>query len=1265
MSPAVTGPGPRLCRRSSAELRACMRSATSLRLSSTSTTSSCTPSMLVYSCSTPSISTSVIAAPGMLDSSTRRRALPSVWPKPRSNGSMTTRACRGATGCTLTTRGLRNSLTEDCISTSPLLRIQLDDQVLVDVREHILTSRYRLEYAAHILVVDLDPFRQARLGRRGQRALDAQLLAGALPHLHHVTRAALVGGDRDDAAVDLDGLVAHQLARLSARRGKTHAVDHVVEPRFQELQQLFARGTGAARRHLVIATELALEYAVHATELLFLAQLQAVVGQLLPAFALDAAGRHLELALALERLGAALEKQVGALAAGKLACRTVISRHVLSSGCASDAALLGWTAAVVRNRRDILDAGDLQPATVECAHRRLPAWTGPADAHFDVLHAVFLRGNAGLFGGHLCRERRALARTAEATATGGRPGQRIALPVGDRDDRVVEGGVHVRDRIEHVLARLLRLLGGGLLLGGGAGRGLRCLLFSHIGCCLRSNLARRGVEFHGLLARALAGAGVGARALPADRQALAMADAAPGAQVHQPLDVHRHLAPQVALERVARQLSTQRRDFRLRQVLDLGGRIDARGRAALERARAADAENMGQADPDVLVHRDVDTGYACHAVTSELLPLTTVPLIPGAACAGRRNRSHKPRRDGARSCSSCRSSSLTDVLSSLTCTLGAASGAQQIRLLHQARIVVGHHVRLELCHEIHHHHDHDQERGAAELKRHALRGDQHLRQQAHRHDVGGAPQRQAREHPVDVLAGLLAGPDAGNEGPGLLEVVGGLAGVEHQRGVEEGETEDQRRVQHQVQWLAIIERRLDTLQHEARLGVRTGGEKTGHGGREQQQARGEDRRDHARHVQLEGQVAALPGVHPAAHLALGIVHGDAPLGALDVHAETGHAEHDRHQRDREHGLHLPVAHRLEGAAERPREPRHDAGEDDHGDAVADAALGDLLAQPHQEHRAGRHGNRGYQQPLRATGLHHVAVLQRHGRAKGLEHREPDGAVARQLRGLAPARFAFLAVLHQGRHHHREHLDDDRGRDVGHHAHREYGQALQRAAAETVDDTEDAVGLVGEIAQHGRLVDARHLDKSTNAVHDQGARQEQQARADLPASTCVGEACQVGGRRVSHQTSTFPPAASIAARAPLVTPIPLRWIAFFSSPDTMTLARSACTETICAALRAARSITAALTAASSWRRTSARSSLIAERKPTFGMRRCKGIWPPSKPTLWYPPLRARWPLTPRPQVLPWPAEAPRPTRRRGRREPAAGLMVFSRISFAPL
>src|SRR5690606_21138294 len=51
----------------------------------------------------------------------------------------------------------------------------------------------------------------------------------------------------------------------------------------------------------------------------------------------------------------------------------------------------------------------------------------------------------------------------------------------------------------------------------------------------------------GSLARTLAGAGIGARALAAHGQAATMAEAAVAADVHQSLDVHRRLAAQVAL----------------------------------------------------------------------------------------------------------------------------------------------------------------------------------------------------------------------------------------------------------------------------------------------------------------------------------------------------------------------------------------------------------------------------------------------------------------------------------------------------------------------------------------------------------------------------------------------------------------------------------------------------------------------------------------------------------------------------------------------
>src|SRR5215831_1206681 len=66
------------------------------------------------------------------------------------------------------------------------------------------------------------------------------------------------------------------------------------------------------------------------------------------------------------------------------------------------------------------------------------------------------------------------------------------------------------------------------------------------------------------------------------------------------------------------------------------------------------------------------------------------------------------------------------------------------------------------------------------------------------------------------------------------------------------------------------------------------------------------------------------------------------------------------------------------------------------------------------------------------------------------------------------------------------------------------------------------------------------------------------------------------------------------------------------------------------------------------------------KPRFGSRRCNGIWPPSKP-LMRTPVRAVWPLPPRPPVLPFPDPMPRPTRMRAVRAPALSEISLSFMS----
>ena len=73
--------------------------------------------------------------------------------------------------------------------------------------------------------------------------------------------------------------VADELPRLGARVREAETVNHVVEPPLEENHQRFAGDAPHAVRALEQPTELPLEQAVHALQLLLLAQLQAVLGE--------------------------------------------------------------------------------------------------------------------------------------------------------------------------------------------------------------------------------------------------------------------------------------------------------------------------------------------------------------------------------------------------------------------------------------------------------------------------------------------------------------------------------------------------------------------------------------------------------------------------------------------------------------------------------------------------------------------------------------------------------------------------------------------------------------------------------------------------------------------------------------------------------------------------------------------------------------------------------------------------------------------------
>src|SRR6202043_1515135 len=181
------------------------------------------------------------------------------------------------------------------------------------------------------------------------------------------------------------------------------------------------------------------------------------------------------------------------------------------------------------------------------------AWTGDFD--FERAHAVLLRLLGGVFGGNLRRVRRRFARALETHGARRRPGNGIALHVGDGDHGVVERGVDVRHAGGDVFAF--------------ASADARSF-FTHSEPFCGSAPAEpapshfpvwRAVLFDVLidalfllsgngLGRTFSGACVGVGALAAHRQTAAMTQTAGASGIHQPLDVHRHFAPQVALDHV-------------------------------------------------------------------------------------------------------------------------------------------------------------------------------------------------------------------------------------------------------------------------------------------------------------------------------------------------------------------------------------------------------------------------------------------------------------------------------------------------------------------------------------------------------------------------------------------------------------------------------------------------------------------------------------------------------------------------------------------
>ena len=187
------------------------------------------------------------------------------------------------------------------------------------------------------------------------------------------------------------------------------------------------------------------------------------------------------------------------------------------------------------NWRYIGDVAYSQTTGIQRSNCRLAPGSGSINFYIQVSQTIVLdRGLTGLFGGYLGGEGSAFPGASETGTSGSRPTERVALAIGNSDDRIIKRGMNMRNAIDD-----------------GGTRFLFCRFLCWL-CHKLFHLAlQRACSVLGLTKRhevclptdwlswALSGSRIGLGTLASDRQRATVTNPAVTTEIHQSLDVHR------------------------------------------------------------------------------------------------------------------------------------------------------------------------------------------------------------------------------------------------------------------------------------------------------------------------------------------------------------------------------------------------------------------------------------------------------------------------------------------------------------------------------------------------------------------------------------------------------------------------------------------------------------------------------------------------------------------------------------------------------
>ena len=316
-----------------------------------------------------------------------------------------------------------------------------------------------------------------------------------------------------------------------------------------------------------------------------------------------------------------------------------------------------------------------------------------------------------------------------------------------------------------------------------------------------------------------------------------------------------------------------------------------------------------------------------------------------------------------------------------------------------------------------------------------------------------AHQRDLGNDPGDEVRGRLSGTNTGDAAVVLPKVVGDLNGIVLNRHVEVVERHDEEQVQNGVDPAVGFEQAEELIPEAAGLNIHIGPDHV----RDGKEGHGEDDGHNAGHVDLDRNVAVLAAVHLPAHHPFGVGDRDPALRIGHENDERDHGDKDQDNEGNQeivHGLagtQLPPGNQLH---ESRRTAGKDTGEQDNGDAVADALLSDSVTQPDDYRRTGckdRNDDDGCKYAGEAGGVFQNAVGPAHHEVEAhrLGNRQTKGGIPGDFLNDLLAFCAFLRQPLQGRNSDGQQLNDNGCVNVRRNGHGENVGLLQAAAGHDV------------------------------------------------------------------------------------------------------------------------------------------------------------------------------------------------------------------------